>query len=212
MSYLTIADFKAAVEIDDTHDDVDIQRALDAATQVIDFQTGRAFVPVGAPGEVRFYMPVSADRVDFVDAASISQVAVDFQFNGTYSTVIPPTAYQLLPLNVGQPGIVGGYREVELLPTYYYTGYYFIVGQAVRLTGAWGFGPTVPPAVQQACEILANRFFNRPHAVFGIQEGAQTGQLANLSETDPDVALLLAPYTTSQAGYGSTKAAAWVVV
>jgi gp6-like head-tail connector protein len=48
MSYVTLAEFKAAVEITDTADDADIQRALDAAYDWINHYTGRTFNAVDA--------------------------------------------------------------------------------------------------------------------------------------------------------------------
>jgi len=48
--------------------------------------------------------------------------------------------------------------------------------------------------VRQATILLANRYFRRPSAPFGVWEGPQLGNLATLPSQDPDVIALLGSY------------------
>lgn len=119
-AYVTLEEFKGAVEIADTVDDLDIRRALDAAAEWIDYWCGQVFVD-----------------------------------------------------------------------------------------------PDVPASVQQANIILANRWFQRFHAPFGVQEAPISGELARIGDMDPDVALLLGPYVV-EGGAGASAGGAvgtrWVMV
>lgn len=219
MSYATIAEFKDAVGVDDTVDDANIQRSLDSGATLIDLLCGRVFTPQDTSLSVRIFdtgalgashpgsQPFSwffgmgsgaagMDRLDVPDVASVSAIELDLALNGSFSTSLPSNSWQLYPLNVGQPGVVGNYTQIRLRPN---TSYAFWPGYQVRVTGLWGW-PTAdaPPApVRQANILLTNRFFRRPAAPFGVWEAPQFGQVAPLAQTDPDVAQLLAPYQTS---------------
>lgn len=210
MAYLTLAEFKAAVEIDDTVDDADINRALDAASEVIDRFCGRSFVAVGTVPEARVFDAYQSDRLQVGDVASVSQVAVDSAGTGTFTLILPTTVWQLYPLNAAQAGVEGQYTEIRIRP---YSGYEFIIGGQVRVTGLWGFGD-VPATVEQACLILANRYFHRPSAPFGLQEAPQSGMLATLQDTDPDLASLLGSLVLSGGGPGGAGVGSerWVLV
>lgn len=210
MAYLTRDEFKAAVEIGDTREDADIDRALAAASEVIDRFCGRTFGPLGTEDEPRYYDAYQTDRLQVGDVSSVSEVAVDVAANGTFTQILPASSYQLYPLNAAAAGVEGQYTEIRIRP---YSGYGFTVGDQVRVTGLWGFG-SVPKTVEQACLILANRYFQRPHAPFGIQEAPQSGMLASLEDTDPDVATLLGSLVisgggTAGAGVGAER---WILV
>lgn len=186
MAYATPALFKAAVEIADTVDDTDIQRALDAATEWIDNYCGRVFGPLTA-SEARLFDVGETGRLHVPDLATVTEVAIDTARTLSYSTVITASQYQLYPLDKGQPGVRGGYNEIRLRPNV--TSWSFTQGQ-VRVTGTWGYG-SIPAAVEEACILLANRYFRRPSVAFGVQESAQTGELARIIGSDPDVVRLL---------------------
>ena len=207
MAYLTRDEFKAAVEIADTVDDADIDRALEAASEVIDRFCGRSFVPVANQADARYFDVYQTDRLQVGDVSTVSEVAEDTAGNGSFVLILPATAYQLYPLNAGQPGVQGGYTEIRIKP---YSGYAFDIGYQVRVTGVWGFGD-VPATVEQACLILANRYFHRPSAPFGLQEAPQSGMLATLTETDPDIASLLGSLVISGTA-GGLGAERWVLV
>lgn len=205
MSYVTLDEFKQAITIADTVDDADLQRALNAATAWIDHYCGRTFNSVDTSASVRYFLPYEIDRLSVPDLSSVSALDVDSNGDLTFSGVLEPDEYGLYPLNVGQPGVIGGYTEIRLRPN---SSHAFILGQQIRVTALWGYGST-PAAVQQACILLANRYFHRPSAPFGTWESAQTGQLSDLVDRDPDVAQLLGPYVSSA---GASRGAEWVLV
>jgi hypothetical protein len=226
MAYATTDEFKAAVGVDDTADDGNIQRSLDAGKSWIDSYCGRVFLAqdtglsarvfdVDASGSGAFgssSAPPFAwffggaarasgmDRLSVPDVASVSSIELDTTLNGSFSTSIPASAWMLYPLNVGQPGVFGNYTQIRLRPN---TSYAFWPGYQVRVTGKWGW-PTAdapPDPVRQANIILANRYFRRPSAPFGLWEAPQMGQLGQVPEMDPDVVQLLEMYQAASSNW-----------
>ena len=205
MSYVTLAAFKAAVEIADTADDADIQRALDAATAWIDYYTGRTFATVSGTASARYFLPYEQDTLTVPDLSSVTGLAIDTVGDESFHTLLQPDDYDLLPLNL-QPGL-GGYTTIQLKAT---APSWFVIGYQVRVTAYWGFGGT-PAAIEQANILIANRYFARLSVPFSMWEAPQTGELATLIDRDADVINLLSPYVTSS-GAGRSAAMKWVLV
>ena len=203
MSLVTLETFKAAITIADTVDDGDLQRALDAASDWIENYCGRSFGPLSSGAEAREFVAVYEDRLSVPDVATVSQVAVDSAANGSFATILSPSSYQLYPLNAS-----GSYNEIRVRPASS-TG--FIAGLEVQVTGIWGFGST-PAAVEQACIILASRYYHRLNAPFGVLESAQLGSFGSIPEQDPDVIALLAPYGSAGGAASGSTAATWIAV
>jgi len=224
MSYVTIDEFKAAIGVGDTYDDLQIQLALDAAQAMIEQYTNRVFTPQDTDVSARIFdndpsargwqWPVSAgppfawffgaawypglDRLDVPDVGEVTAIDLDLGLNGSFSTSLPSNSWVLYPLNVGLPGgSPGNYTQIRLRST---APYAFWPGYQVRVTGKWGW-PTndAPPSpVKQANIMLGNRYLRRPGAPFGIWEGPQMGQLGYLQSTDPDVAAIVQQYMSER--------------
>ncbi len=208
MSLVTLEAFKEAIQVADTVDDADLQRALDAASQWIETYCGRTFEPVDTDDSARLFTAVYPDRLSVADLSSVSEVAVDDAYDSTFSLVLPASSYQLYPLDVGIAGVIGGYTEIRIRPG---SSSGFIVGADVRVTAIWGFG-SVPAAVEQACILLANRYFHRLSAPFGVLETGQIGEVASISDQDQDVVALLAPYGVAGGSAAGSSASTWVAV
>jgi hypothetical protein len=208
VSLVTLDQFKAAITVADTVDDADLQRALDAASDWIENYCGRDFGPLEDTEAPRSFVAAGYDRLSVPDIASLSALDVDSTGNGSFASSIPAGSYDLYPLNVGQPGTVGNYTEIRVRST---SAVFFVPGYLVRVTGIWGFG-TTPAAVEQACILLASRYFHRLNAPFGVLESAQLGSFGSIPEQDPDVIALLAPYGGSSGSAIGSSASTWVAV
>jgi hypothetical protein len=204
-SYATLDEFKSAVEIADTVDDADIQRALDAATSWIDHYTGRTFWAVDAAASARFFLPHDTDRLTVPDLSSVTELAIDTLGDETFDQVLAADDFDLYPLYL-MPDM-GGYTEIRLKPS---APSWFILGYQARVTALWGYGST-PAAIKQACILIANRWFARLSVPFSMWEAPQTGELATIAQRDEDVLNLLSPYVTAS-GAGRAAAASWVLV
>src|SRR5262252_7602307 len=115
MSYVTLAEFKAAITIADTVDDADLLRALNAASEWIEYYTGRTFTTVSTSADVKYFLPNETDRLSVPDLSSVTELAIDTVGDESFSQILAADDYDLLPLNLtaGQ----GGHTEIRLKPT-----------------------------------------------------------------------------------------------
>lgn len=176
MAYAAVADLNEHLN-DSRADNEDLkQRALDAATAVIDSWTGRTFTVEEVPTARNFWNCGTLLLTD--DFTSLTALYPE-QSIGVLGELVDPTTYRPLPLNAavhGEP-----YNSIE--------GVY---GWGVfSVTATWGW-PSVPAAITQACLLMAARIYKRRETTtgtLGFDEFA-----LRLSSTDPDVESLLSPY------------------
>jgi len=174
-----------------TYADQDMKLAIGAATTAIETHCERVFT-LGS-SQTRKYYPVSTDYVLMDDATTVSAVVV----NGV--TLVQDTDYYLDPVRVtftGPPYDVLRAVPGTLLPGYGPFGMSAAWGP-VSVTGTFGW-PSVPQPIKMATTILASRYLQRSRsAPFAILSFGDGGEAARLTRSDPDVAMLLGPYTRS---------------
>ena len=195
MSYATLASLKSAVGISDTTDDVLLQVALDAATEIIEQHTNRTFV-AASTATARTFTASTANRVEVDDIYTTSGLIVS-----SYNTVVPAAVayvsagYELGPANAAALGRPWTFLCHTTGWTGGWTGYFSTTEGAISVTAKWGFQATVPTAVQQACLLQASRLFSRRHSPYGISGSPDMGgELRLLAKVDADVAVLLRPF------------------
>jgi len=185
--YASLPELRQYLSIADSANDVDLERALDAASRKIDEECGRVFSL--ATAQTKDYYPDSSERVQVVDLVSVTSIAVDTAGTRTYATTLTTADYELWPLS-GPP-----YQEVRIWPLA--TTRSFSPGKRVRIVGAFGcvVDGAPPVVVRQSALILASRLFKRAEAPFGVLQNTDLGQYTRLSQSDPDVAALLKPWS-----------------
>ena len=226
MAYALVDELRQVLDLppEDTSTDVDLQRALDAGAQWIDWFTGRAF---GATGTVAAPVArVSAAATEYVvhlvDLRSTAPVVeVDTAADRTFATTLTPDQYQLLPLG-GPP-----FSELQAwaTPPAGTDPVYFVPGQLVRVTGVWGATDArgrVPAAVNEANLLLGARYYKRREAPFQLLQAPDLGAYARVTAQDTDAMQLLFPLclpgspgaalAAGQAGAAGVWGAAWVAV
>jgi len=177
--YVSGADFKTAVGISDTADDLTIGFARTAASRAIDHFTGRQFGVLSAPA-LRLYTSPPSGVVEIDDLMTATGLAV--VVDGT--TLVKDTDYQLRPLNAAADG--RPWTSLAFLVTVPSTE----VG-AIEITATWGW-TAVPGVVSQAALIQAMRLFKRKDSPFGIAGSPELGsEMRLLSKLDPDVEMML---------------------
>lgn len=185
--YCTLADLKAALKTTDTIDDDALSNAINAASRNIDDFTGRFFYPDGTTQTpvVRYYSPTNIRTLFVDDFVSVSEVAIDWAYSRTWSSVLAINEYMVEPINNPRKGrpydriiCTGGSFFPESFP------------QSVRVTGVWGWS-AVPEVVRQACLIQSSRLFNRAASPFGIAGSPDLGVVRLSARLDPDVQVLL---------------------
>jgi hypothetical protein len=178
---------------DDTADDVDLQRALDAGKAWIDWWTGRTF-GLSAPDTARVYPAASEDVVPVVDLQSEPPVVeVDTAGDRTFATTLDEAQFALHPAGgppfdevVAWPLPAGGLEPVAFEP-----------GQLVRVTGVWGYADErgrCPAPVNQANLLLGARWTKRREAPFSVLQSLQLDVFQNVPPVDQDVYQLLFPF------------------
>lgn len=193
--YASLLELKQYLAIGDAANDLDLERALDAACRKIDGECGRAFSLQTA--QTRLYYPESAYRVKTPDLVAVTTLKVDTAGDQTYPDTIPAADYELWPLNGER------YQEVRLRSS---AADYFIPGYYVQIVGTFGcvVDGAAPVEVRQAALVLASRLYKRAEAPFGVLQNTDLGQYTRLSASDPDVVGLLRPW--------SLTGAAWAMV
>lgn len=178
--YITMAQLKAYVKINDTDDDAEVASAVAGASRAIDEACNRQFGKVDAP-ETRYYTAYYhyercrwAVAVDDLQSAAGLVVTVDGA---------PTMDYTLMPRNA----VAEGKAWTWLL-----------FGASVRLSddevsalGPWGW-TTFPASVVQAAKLQGSRFLARRESPFGVAGSPQQGsELRLLAKLDPDVKVSL---------------------
>lgn len=184
---------RAQDDSEDAVDDALVDRALEAASRIVDLATHRQFGAVDDP-EARVY----ATRWSSYACAWVAQIDDLFELDGLVVELDPTrdetfttatTDYKLRPLNAVAKG-----RPLERL-NIGSSGYGYGSEGLVRVTATWGW-PTVPPTIVEACLLQAARIVYRRDAPQGVAGSPDAGsELRLLAQADPDVLVLVKPYT-----------------
>lgn len=180
--YATLQQIKTYLSTASTNDDARLELAIEAASRAIDNQTRRVFYSTTA---TRYF---DTDEPDYLslpdDLLSVTELAVDI--GDRHYVALAPADYEL------EPG-TAPYSSVYTSPS---ATLAFPRGRrGVRINGVWGYNVTGshPQAINQACLILAVRFFKRRDAAFGVIGTPELG-FTRVSSRDPEVNMLLAQY------------------
>ncbi|WP_320067871.1 head-tail connector protein [Micromonospora sp. RTGN7] len=188
MDYVILDELKKLRRIatSDTVDDESLQRAVNAANQLIDGRCGRTFgLADTATGRVfrprgRVLSDPDGERLLVDDIGHPDGLVVDV---GDGAAWTPVTDYDLLPDNAHAKG-----EPVTGLLRPYGTW----AGRKVRVTARWGW-PTVPDDIRQAALLLASRLWLRRDSPEGVAGATEWG-VVRVSRLDPDVESLISPY------------------
>lgn len=202
--YCTLAALKLNIGITsatDTADDTMLERAINAASRWIDDKAGTRFYTTAAD-ETRYYTHPGAhlygqDNEVWLchdDILSITTLKTDVDGDRTYSDTWAATDYDLLPY-YGPP-----YTWIETTPTGNYT--FPSYRRGIQIVGKFGYctAATQPPEIEAACILIAQRWWKRKDAIFGVAGIADLGQIQLSIPTDPDVLALLSPYIERNRG------------
>jgi hypothetical protein len=206
--YCTKDELKAVIfsgATPDTNDDFLLEMAIEGATDWIDqyCDTPVGFLP-DLVDQSRTYEPSDLWHCDTDDLVSVTRLATDQDGDGIFETVWSASDYQLLPFNNVQHGQIVPYNQIHALSTRSFPWTY--VGPTrrnlVQVTGKFGW-PSLPPAVRNACLLLANAGYERRKSPAGIIGGfPDTGGMRVSLKLDPDVERLLAPYRSVRCWVG----------
>ena len=190
--YCTLADLKAVLRISDNVDDPLLEARITEASRVIDDYCDRRFYLDNA-ATARIYNAPSGEYVLTDDIASTSGlvVKIDTAHDGTYSTTLTSTQYQLEPIN----GIAKGVSINRIMAVPAGSFPTNRVPAPIQVTATWGW-PSIPAPVKSACILLAGRLTKRGDSLLGVAGFGDLGAIT-VRNIDPDVQKMLAPYKTA---------------
>lgn len=193
--YLTLAEIKEVLNIEDVADDNLLERAVEGASRAIDNFTQRRFFLDAVDASRRF----TAENLALVfidDLTTLTQLATDEDGDGIFETVWDPTDFRLEPVESdldGEPFT----RIKKTVPSLLR---FPLFEAGVEVTGKFGW-PSVPTPIKQATSILTVRHFKRKDAPFGIAGASDDlGILRFSSPFDADVKALLLPFRQPRVG------------
>lgn len=170
--YCPIEMLKSRVGLLESHTtaDYELHAACFAATRSVEQYTERVFYRTLS--QARTFEPDSCYCLtlgEYNDLVSITALATDAAFDGTYATTWSASDYQLLPYNPAAAPEQLPYTEIRAL------GKTFPIAcgtpgrrNTVQVTGIWGW-PKVPMAIKQATAIIATDLFSLKDAPFGAE-------------------------------------------
>ncbi len=192
--YATLAEIRARLAISDPVDigqDTMLERMVEAASRAIDSDTGQSFYAATA---TRYFRAQSATRLALgCRLLSITTLKCDQDGDRTYEETWAATDYDLMPQASAHASV--GYTWIDTAPA---GRYYFPVGRnprSVEIAGTWGYAATTPPAVHEACCLIAEQLFLRKDAALGTQGAAGfIHEARRVLWDDPHIAGLLRVY------------------
>jgi len=177
--YITAAQAKAHLRIDDAVDDTELGVWITAASRAIDDATNRQFGQLGVAAARTYRRPPAYDVTTGLYLVEIDDV------QDTTGMLVDGTAVDqvatLLPDNAPADG-----RPYERL------GFDYRPTMPVVVTAVWGWD-AVPTQVVGACKLQVARFHARRDSPYGIAGSPDTGsEMRLLARLDPDVRVALA--------------------
>jgi len=206
-AYVDLEDLKRSLEISgETYADDDLELAISAASSAIEAQTGRTFA-VEEGEATREYVASRRGWLELGDMAAVSGVEVDERGTGDWVSLTEGEDYDLLPYNYAddeQPIEGLQLRQSGRIPSFEPYCYYGLSDAeslrwpVVRVTGTFGWA-TVPDPIKAATSILATRLVKRVReAPFGVAGMGADGIAVRIATGDPDVAMLVGPYSRTR--------------
>lgn len=195
--YATADQLKRWIGFDDSLDDDLIDAAINTASRHIDQHCSQFFYLTTATA--RTFTPAHDEYLYTPPISSTSGLVVkaDYGDSGTFGTTLTVVTDYVLKPDSGYDatGRAVPYSKVCTIGARYFPRW---ERPSVEITAEWGW-TTVPAEVEQACLIQASRIYRRRLTPEGFAAGEAFGAIRISSRLDPDVAMLLAPFTSQQA-------------
>jgi len=188
--YATLSQVKAALRITDQIDDSLLNPALESASRWVDGWCDRSFEKAAA-GTATYIPTGRMDDLAVDDLTAVTSIAIDEDLDGSFSTILRPIDFQLMPVNARSGGLAYPYTRIRPLEEGYWPT---ADGRAtVRIVGMFGW-PDVPGAVREATILQTSRLYTRLSSPAGVVSFGDMGAVRVSRFADPDVELLLEPY------------------
>lgn len=186
--YATAAQLKVRLSISDATDDTTLGMILSGVCRAIDTHCGQRFWR-DTVATTRYYTAEHDDTLFIEPLVSVTSIATDTAYDGTYATTWATTDYRLMPVNAAADGWPYTWVRIKSGGDYDFVSY----DAGVRIVGIFGW-PAVPDAISEAALLWSERLYKRKDAPFGVLAFPEAGEMRLLEKMDPDVLTLLKPY------------------
>lgn len=206
--YATVNDLRAALTLPDGSQDSVLSAQILVASELIDQYCQRTFT-VSGPSTRYYYVTNPGSTKLWVDDMLTTPTAVTVD-----GVALTSDQFEARPLNLdtGAPHydhivrLVGGGGSGANNELAWSTTPAFTNQPKVAITSTWGYGPTVPTLVQEACLIMAARLYGRRKALFanesGLTESGMTLVQAPKPSLDADCKQMLNNFVRKWASTG----------
>lgn len=189
--YITLANLKNYLKIDDSVEDTLLEQIIESASRSIDKIANRRFY-LDSTATARTYRPIGNLRVITDDIGSTTGLILktDPDSTGTYQTTMTlNTDYIVEPTNALAKGRPVNYLTIVgstalSLPVNYWP--------QVQVTAKWGW-PEVPDDIEQATYILSADLYKRKDSIGGVLGLSELGAI-RMSPLGRDIAAMVRAY------------------
>lgn len=189
--YITLANLKTYLKIDDSVDDVILEKIIESASRSIDRIANRRFY-LDAAASARTYRPVGNLRVQTDDFGSTTGLVVKTDPNGTgtyQTTLVLNQDYIVEPTNAAASG--RPYTTITIVGSNAFSLPVNNWPQA-EITAKWGW-PTVPDDVTEATYILSADLYKRRDSIGGVLGLSELGAI-RMSPLGRDISAMVRAY------------------
>ena len=196
--YTSLEEVKSRLKITDSNDDDILHGCIHAAARAVEKWTGRFFYQ---SQQTRTYRPYTLYELPIDDLITCTQLAVDYNGTGVFSTVFVQGVD--FELQVGEdyfnPTAGGEQHPYTLIRIINISGgqwfpfvWPFSRLDRIQIIGNWGW-PSVPYAVTEATRQTASELYKLKDSPFGLSGTSEFG-VVRLPKQNPYVQKLLSPY------------------
>ena len=189
--YITLANLKTYLKIDDSVDDVLLEKIVESASRSIDRIANRRFY-LDAAASARTYRPNGYMTVFVDDFGSTTGLVVktDPDGTGTYQTTLTLNSdYIVEPTNAAASG--RPYTKLTIVGPNTFSLPVNNWPQA-QVTAKWGW-PSVPDDIVEACYILSADLYKRRDSIGGVLGLSELGAI-RMSPLGRDIAAIVRAY------------------
>lgn len=188
----------------DQKDDSGLESVITAASRLIDANRGRRFYTAE---ETRVYAACYAGMIEIDDLVTLTSLKTDPSGDGSFPNTWATSDYRLSPYNALANGEPYTWIETRQGGAYSFPGGVGVYDPVinydldsprpsqplVQVTGLFGYSTVAPPAIKEACILVALRLWQRKDLTYGIAGSAEMGTLQAITKLGSDgelVALL----------------------
>jgi hypothetical protein len=173
--YATLAQVKSRLDITDTDNDTELESVIEAVSRAIDRDRRTTFYATTA---TKYYTARWDDWLIIDHLLSVTKIETDDDGDDTHETEWSAGDYYLAPNSAP-------YTQIYTTNSGDYS-FPIDIKRGVKIVGSWGYSATTPPAINEACILMAMRVWKRRDLIFGTAGNAELGTIEAIAPITRD--------------------------